>query len=63
MNEESERLSEIERKIDTQMQRLDAMHEDLRILEAKDNAILFAVSIFGTMSVLAVIAAALLLRR
>lgn len=59
----SRRLFEVEKAVSVQTQRTNATKKDVDVLMGKGNAIMFAVSIFGTACILTVTAAAVVLRR
>lgn len=59
----SRRLFDVEKANSILARRIDASKKDADIIIGKSNAILFAVAVFGSLSVLAVIASAMVLRR
>lgn len=59
----SQRLFDLEKAVSVQTRRIDGGRKDADILMGKGNAILFAVAIFGALSILAVIGSAMILRR
>ena len=64
MKEVSNRLFDVEKSISVQTRRrIDGTRKDADVLMAKGNAILFAVAIFGGLSVVAVVGSAMILQR
>ena len=59
----SQRLFDVEKVVSVQTRRIDGARKDADILMGKGNAILFAVAIFGGLSILAVIGSAMILQR
>ena len=62
IQELSQQIFDVEKAVSVQTRRIDSTKKDMDILMAKGNAIMFAVAIFGSLAVLAVAAAVIVLR-